>query len=119
MPLVVFYDFLKRNLSCLVFLQFSGGFTGFSSRGQRYDFYTPNNSNLLDPFVRAIFVVLFMCFSSPRRPAIIELGGPLAVVLTFSRKCFPFSCFIMFCWVYGVFVKGQSSVGHSPWLKVV
>ena len=113
----MFYDFLRKNLLFLVFLQFSGGFTGFSSRGQRYDFYTPNNSNLLDPFVRAIFVVLFMCFSSLRRRAIVELGGPLAVV-NFFKKMISVSCVNMFCWVYGVFVRGQSSVGHSPWFKV-
>ena len=91
-PLVVFYDFLRKNLSFLVFLQFSGGFTGFSSRGQRYDFYTPNNSNLLDPFVRAILVVLLMCFSSLRRRAIVELGGPLAVVNFFKKMISVFVC---------------------------
>ena len=76
--------FLGTFFSC--FFNFVGGFTGFSSFWQKYDFCTPNNSNLLDPFVRAIFVVLFMFFSSLKRRAVVELGGPLAVVLTFSRK---------------------------------
>ena len=49
-----------------------GGFAGFSSFWQRYDFCTPNNSNLLDPLFVLYFVALFMFFSSLRRRAIVE-----------------------------------------------
>ena len=47
-PLAVCYRILKQKCSSLLCL-FVGGFPGFASGGPRYNFYTPKNSNPLDP----------------------------------------------------------------------
>ena len=44
-----FVWFFKKEYHFFVFLTFLGGFTGFSTEGQRYDLYTPKKSNPLYP----------------------------------------------------------------------